>query len=461
MPTNRFIFGLAWRAISIGALAYLITHLLATTQLYATVLVLVGIVALLCLSLAGQLSLADRSFERLIEALATDPVDMPTSLGGSARFLAPLHKAVGSLREQRRQREQQVEYVRALLDTVGAALIVLHPDGRISLINRAARVLGGHSATRLEDVAAVGPAAAELIASFTPGARHIVRFANGQNMYVSCAQFSTPGKPAERLISILRIAGELDAVEVKAWNDMTRVLAHEIMNSLTPIASLSESLERLFQGTAAASEQRPSVGDGEVAAALEVIKRRSLGLISFVDRYRTVADLPNASPRVIALPPFLAGIERLMSGTLNERTVEFSYRVSPSDLEINADPELLEQALINLVRNAADAVADSSEPRIEIRCERQIDNVAISVRDNGCGLPQAEGEVVMVPFFTTKRGGSGIGLSVARHVALVHGGQLDMRRNPEGGSTFTLILPTLTDERAAAASKHASELIQS
>src|SRR5512138_2986362 len=442
MLTHRFIFSLAWRAISIGALAYLMTHLISTTQLYATAVVLFCVIVLLCVSIASLISRADRSFDRLLEVLSNDPIDMPTSLDGMGRFFAPLHTAVESLREGRRQREQQVEYVRALLDTVGAALIVLHPDGQISPINRAARLLGGDSAKRLPDIAAIGPEAAKVIAALPPGARHIVRFAEGQSMYVSCAQFSAPCKPSERLISILRIAGELDAVEVKAWNDITRVLAHEIMNSLTPIASLSESLERLFQHTAQAGDRRRSTAEGEVAAALEVIKRRSLGLMSFVDRYRAVADLPQASPRSIALEPFIAGIERLMSGTLTEKGIALTCSVAPSDAEIEADPELLEQALINLLRNAADAVTEAPEPKIELRSERQHGNVLFFVRDNGCGLPQGEGRAVMMPFFTTKRGGSGIGLSVARHVALVHGGQLDMRENAEGGSTFTLIVPT-------------------
>jgi two-component system nitrogen regulation sensor histidine kinase NtrY len=162
--------------------------------------------------------------------------------------------------------------------------------------------------------------------------------------------------------------------------------------------------------------------------------------MSFVERYRAVAELPTAAPRLVAVKPFLDGIERLMSTTFRERGISFANHVVP--LEIVADAELLEQALINLLRNAVEAVEGMDSPRIEIRfCQSPVE-IAIEVHDNGRGLPDDDAGKVLTPFFSTKAGGGGIGLSVARHVALAHGGQLKVRRGEASGAVFSLVLPT-------------------
>jgi two-component system, NtrC family, nitrogen regulation sensor histidine kinase NtrY len=224
---------------------------------------------------------------------------------------------------------------------------------------------------------------------------------------------------------------------VKAWQDMADVLTHEMMNSLTPISSLSESLEALLRESNGAR----APGD-EVAGALEAIKRRSRGLMDFVGRYRAVADLPSPQVAPVGLREFMRGIDRLMTPVLRERGIAYRSSVNPEHLTCVADPQLLEQAIINLMRNAADAVAGVDVPRVEITCEPAGERVALVISDNGCGVPDARREQIFVPFFTTKSGGSGIGLNLARQVVLAHNGQIDVRPNVPRGSVFTLTLPS-------------------
>ena len=319
---------------------------------------------------------------------------------------------------------------------MNAALLVIDAQGCVTYTNRAARVWAREPVQRLDQIAPLG-GDATLLVSMQPGAREIARFADGEPVYVACSRYSAPGLPDQRLIAIQRIAGDLDAVEVKAWTDMARVLAHEMMNSLTPIASLSESLEHLVRTPAGGRELQ----EQEFAAALEAIKRRSVGLMNFVERYRAVAELPEPARQPIPVRDFLAGIEKLMSATFRERRIEFSTRIVPPDLELNVDPELMEQALINLLRNAVDAVAEAASPRVAVEIESCDARVTFDVLDNGRGLPDEVASRVLTPFFTTKPGGSGIGLNVARHVALAHGGQLDVRRGVGGGAVFSLVLP--------------------
>jgi two-component system, NtrC family, nitrogen regulation sensor histidine kinase NtrY len=272
-----------------------------------------------------------------------------------------------------------------------------------------------------------------------PGAKQVVAFASHEKMLVSIARFSAPGSAPQRLLAIQRIIGELDAVEAKAWHDVSRVLAHEIMNSLTPIASLSESLESLAQAEIGALG-RAATESSELIAALEVIKRRSHGLMSFVERYRQLAELPRPNFMSIRADRFVRGIERLMSASLRERGIRFRCHVT-SDFSFTADPELIEQAVINLISNAADAVVGAAQPAIDIRCELRELRIAFAVIDNGRGLLDTARDQILLPFFSTKPNGSGIGLSIARHVALAHGGQLDISANESSGCTFSLLLP--------------------
>ena len=390
--------GIVIRATAIGILSYLFVHLVAQTNLYATAAVVLVIAAFIG--------------------------------AGIARAVSSLTQAAVSISAPGNSFARELDHAQALLDTVPAALIVLDDD-RVVFMNRAARSLAREDVATLDEIAALGGAAPRLTA-MRPGARDVVSLADGSAAYVSCALFSVPGAPGHRLLAVQRIAGELDAVEAKAWGDMARVLAHEMMNSLTPIASLSESLEQLMLGREA---------DTEIISALEVIKRRSHGLMRFVERYRAVAELPAPSPNLIEVKPFLDGIERLMSTTFRERGIEYASHIDSVGIVANADRELLEQALINLLRNAVEAVDGTLSPQIEIGCSQSATQIAFDVRDNGRGLPDVELGKLLTPFFSTKPGGGGIGLSVARHVALVHSGQLNMRRRASGGAEFSLVLP--------------------
>ena len=171
--------------------------------------------------------------------------------------------AAAVLNAARTERLRQMEFLLGLLDTVSAALFVVAPDGKVTLVNRAARALAATAVADFQAIPSFGPAVVRSLLALGPGAREVMTLADGQRMLASAARFSAPGHDLHRLISLQRIAGELDAVELKAWQDMANVLAHEMMNSLTPIASLSESLEELLRPNG----KRPARSRSSSAAA--------------------------------------------------------------------------------------------------------------------------------------------------------------------------------------------------
>jgi signal transduction histidine kinase len=301
----------------------------------------------------------------------------------------------------------------------------------VDLANRAAFALAGRDVRRLDEfLPTLGPALAE-IAGLRAGGRAVLTMADDRKIFVSVSQLSHPSTGPVRLVALQPIAGELDVVEQAAWRDLMRVLAHEIMNSLTPIASLSQSLALRLAADS----------DAEAKAALEVIARRSENLMGFVDRYRLVADTPPPIRAPVPLKAFAEDITRLMAASFAGARAELTLKVEPPDLEVEADRSLLEQAVINLLKNALDACRAETSPAVELVCAAAEDQVTITIRDNGEGVPPDRLETIFVPFYTSRSGGSGIGLSLARQIAQAHGGQLTVRNNEDGGATFEMSLP--------------------
>jgi two-component system nitrogen regulation sensor histidine kinase NtrY len=433
---GAFTLGVSTRAAAIGGLTWGVIELLATSQLYATALVLAAVAAVVALDLARAVGRADRELGRFVDALAAESFDRPAQGVAGFRLMAEaVDGATAKLAGARAERQQRIGYLETLADSVAAALLVLGPEGDVAAANRSAQRLIGEAVSRLADVAVIGPAAAEMLTGLPAGGRAIIRLEDGRQMLALAAVFRTPGAAPRRLISLQDIALELDAVELKAWQDLVRILAHEMMNSLTPIASLAESLQARLGGDGR-PEQR-----AEAEAAAAVIARRSLGLMSFVDGYRKVAEIPRPVLKTVALKDFAAGVERLMGPALAAREVAFSREVTPQDLTGRFDADLLEQAVINLIGNAIDAVAGAAAAAVSLTCGRSGGSVTIAVSDNGPGISPGVRDNLFVPFFTTKVGGSGIGLSIARQIALAHQGQLEARDGVGGGASFVITLP--------------------
>jgi signal transduction histidine kinase len=399
-PRGTAFFAASWRLLAAAALLVALFELVASTRHFASALLLAGAAALL---IAGAIHAVARDRRTFAAAAAAAP-----------------------------EAERRHGEAAALLDAVTVALFLLSPDGRIRLANRAARQLAGTEVARLGQIASLGEAAAARILALPVGGRQIVPLADGRNMLVWVGAVSTAGGGPQRVVSMQAVAGELDAVQVGAWHSMTRVLAHEMMNSLTPIASLSESLVPLLEAEGAAPA---------VAGAVDTIARQSRHLMSFVERYRSVVDLPEPARAPVDAAGLLARIAALLGEQLGARSIVLSLDTGRDCGTAQADADLLGQALLNLLHNASDALEGVPDGEIRLSCRRDGERIRFRVSDNGPGVAAERLDEIFVPFFTTKQSGAGIGLALARQIALAHGGTLEAMPNRQRGMRFTLSIP--------------------
>ena len=231
----------------------------------------------------------------------------------------------------------------------------------------------------------------------------------------------------ERLYSIENLSGELTARESSAWRNLIRVLTHEIMNTLTPVTSLAQTTSGMLDR---------STANDDIREAVETIARRSEGLMNFVLRYRELMRVPQPDMTSVSVLDALQGVVTLLGSEL--RDVKVSVEVVPTSLEVTADRALLDQVLVNVLRNALDAVRETDDAEIGLSGRLALGKTMISVRDNGVGIDAEALTQVFVPFFTTKREGSGIGLSLCRQIMTAHGG--DIAIDSDGrGTTVSLV----------------------
>jgi two-component system, NtrC family, nitrogen regulation sensor histidine kinase NtrY len=431
-------------AATLAGLAWLIVN----TEWYAGIAITAAVALLQFFALLYSVSVTNREIARFLNAIEFDDASQTFSdrrLGGSFRELGPaLNRVMDRLRQTRGEREEQAHLLRSLVEHVPVALLSVYEEGGVRPLNSAARRLfTSRIVQRKEDLNYYGDAFAQNLLDLAPGATALVKMDRGGaplHLKAAATQVIISGIP-QRLISLQNIESELNAQELAAWQALIRVLTHEMMNSLTPVSSLSSTAHALV------SEARTEVPENAPYAAkladaqdaLDAVARRSEGLLHFVQSYRRLTK--NLVPRIEHFPirRVFARLERLMGPDFADRGIAFSTALEPETLEVSADAELLDQALINLIRNAIDVLKDQPERRIRLSAKLDADgNIAISVSDNGPGVPAENRERIFVPFYTTKRQGTGVGLSLTRQIALVHGASIDVGDTPGGGATFTL-----------------------
>jgi nitrogen fixation/metabolism regulation signal transduction histidine kinase len=341
------------------------------------------------------------------------------------------------------EKEEHFRFLQTIIDHVGIALIAFNPDGRVELINNAAKkMLKIPRLGNIRDIGAISHGLAEKLSHISPGDKDLFKLKKGDDL-LQLSIYATGFVLRQQqliLVAMQNIQSELEEKEMASWQNLIRVLTHEIMNSITPIASLASTAAGLLK-----DEKECQVPEAlnevitDVGHAVKTIEKRSKGLITFIDNYRKLTRIPKPDFKIVQIKNLFKRVESLMGDQIEKTAIRFKSETDPQSLTITADPALIEQVLINLCKNSVEALNGMSHPKIKLKAGTDgLGNPVIKVIDNGRGVPEEVAERIFIPFFTTKPEGSGIGLSLSRQIIRLHKGTIGVTSAPGERTVFKL-----------------------
>ena len=374
----------------------------------------------------------------LLEALENDDASVhfvETEANRDNRLVSQaLNKVAQILYKVKNETAQQEKYYELILECVNTGILVLNDNGAVYQKNsEALRLLGMEVFTHVRQLERVDSHLMEVVTACRP--RGTV------NLSIRVSDIHVHQEHL-RILALNDINNELDEKEVDSWIRLTRVLTHEIMNAVTPITSLSDTLLTLMNEEADATDVSDrSASQEEIRNGLQTISSTGKGLLSFVENYRRFTRIPTPEPSLFYVKAFLQRMVDLTRHQHAEAHVVYQLEVVPDDLILYADESLVSQVVINLLKNAIQAiesgVCTGTEGRICLRAYcNEAEAVLIEISNNGPAIPADIAEHIFIPFFTTKEGGSGIGLSISRQIMRLSGGSITLL--PKGETTFVL-----------------------
>jgi len=345
--------------------------------------------------------------------------------------LIPLMEmAISRFNEKTQLKEIQNQFYETLLNSIDSAILVIGKANEIEWINKTALdIFGRAQSKRLIDLSAISPELPVILEKIVPGEVRMIKTKGGENTHqlaVTMVIFTSRGKEL-KLVNFKNIQSVLEESESDAWKKLIRVLTHEMMNSITPIISLAETFSE---------ENSMGKNDYELMnRAMKTIHRRSKGLVDFVGNYQKLMRIPVPVMDTFNAGEMMNDIKNLMQAD----GIRFSCEIKPEDITLFADRTQMEQVIINLIKNSYESCANIKSPEIKIHIYRnEYRKPFIVVSDNGCGILPDVMDKIFVPFFTTKSGGSGIGLSICRQILISHGGNISVESKPDKGTRVIL-----------------------
>lgn len=343
-----------------------------------------------------------------------------------------LNRITAIIQKAKADAVQKEKYYELILNSVNTGVIVANENGNIlQTNNEALRLLGLTIFTHLKQLDKILLGLPEIFQNVRSGEKQQMSFTNERgtvHMSIRASEM-TINSVRMRIFAINDINSELDDKEIESWIRLTRVLTHEIMNSVTPITSLSETLLSLHKNA-----------DKDIRNGLEVISSTGKGLIDFVESYRKFTHLPTPQPSLFYAANLAERIVHLTQSNNTQPGTRIILSIEPLDLIIYADEKLITQVMLNLVKNAMQSVEQASDGLIQIKgyCNSD-ESVSLEIMDNGPGISPEMADHIFIPFFTTKEGGSGIGLSISRQIMRLHGGTLTLKSSPSKKETSFIL----------------------
>lgn len=451
MVFKKFRIWIAIRILLITLNLLILLILIQKDQHPITSLIAIIMVIVQISSLIYFVERTNRKLTHFLESIRHS--DFSTSfsdraLGGSFEGLnRAFNEVIADFRKNRAEKEEHYNYLLTVVQHVNIGILAFKKDGKVDIFNNATkRLLKVNNIQYIQELKDIKPELPELLLEMKAGDRQLIKIVTDDNLVqlsVYATEFRMRGEEFV-LVSLQNITTELDEKEIESWQNLIRVLTHEIMNSITPISSLASTVrDILLEDEEDDKEIRLKELDEDdienINQALVTIRNRSQGLLTFVENYRNLTRIPRPNFRYFAVKELFDRAHVLLKPKMEKYGIVCTPRMFPDDLMITADPDLIDQVFINLLLNAIDAVKDVENPQIEVVASINAgDRITIDFADNGQGIKPDILDKIFMPFFTSKKEGSGIGLSLSRQIMHLHKGSITVKSKPGEGAVFRL-----------------------
>lgn len=447
MVYRRFSIGVAFRIILITICLFLGIWLFYIQELWLAP----GILALIVIFLAGEMiyyvNSINHKLARFLDSIRfTDFSSSFTSdskMGGSFREVnKAFNEVMDVFKQTRAEKEEQMLFLQVIIQHINTGIISFNAEGKIGVINNAAKHLLQIPQFRdIKDLGKLSPKLLKEVIEMKPGQRISFKVNSGLHLIIQSASLKMGGL-SWSLLSLQNINAELQSNELEAWQNLTKVLRHEIMNSITPISSLVESLRTILDEDSYVQPEGMLIkkdGFQDIQEGLDTIANRSKGLVTFVNAYRDYTNIPEPKKELVTVKSLFENVIGLMKEELKSKQIDVQTEVIPVELEVLCDPDQITMILINLVKNASESIQAQADRTITLKALGQGDlGTTLQVEDHGPGIIPEALERIFVPFYTTKKTGSGIGLAISRQIMNLHRGSLQVISIPNERTVFTL-----------------------
>jgi len=453
MVYNSFQTSILTRIVLLVANLMAFSFLVIRQERFFTLLFLAILALLQIILLFVYLNRTNRNLARFLLLLTHENTSVIEWKDRVEKTFRGLHHSFRKVNEEinriRLEKEEGSILLKGIIQQVEAGIIAVDEQGRVEVVNdQAKHILGVTRLERFSDLDRIQEGISQVLSNLKYDTGNIIRYSNAgaeeRHLLVRVSMLKLEDRSL-KIFSLQDIKSELEANEIDSWQKMTRVLSHEISNSVTPISTLGEGIHLKLNKGRKDSEGRLIIEKNETGDLLkssELIQQRSNGLVEFMEHYKNFARLPDPVPGQVVISEFFEGLIRLFSEDNRAKGIVIESEITRPGLAVRADQNLLEQAFINLVRNATEALTEQEDGRIRLVAKREGEHqVSLMVSDNGPGIPEENRPHVFIPFFTTKRGGSGIGMSIVKKIIVMSGGTIDLSTMQGSGTTFITKLP--------------------
>ena len=450
MVYKKFRLQVILRVLLIVLTVLLIFFLHQKTAYAVSTIILSLLLVIQVISLVRYTEQTNRKLKRFFESIRH--ADFTSSftdndLGKSFEGLnQEFNQVIEAFNKNKTEKEEHFNYLLTVIQHVSIGIIVFKRNGDVDVYNNSVkRLLQVNHLRKISHLKEVSEELPTILMNMKPGDKNLAKlFIGDELLQLSINATSFRMRSEEYMLASFQdIHPELEQKEIESWQKLIRVLTHEIMNSITPISSLASTVIGILEEV---KENFPVEDPNQLEAfedvvqAIATIENRSKGLLNFVEIYRNLTRIPKPNFRHFAVSELFDRSMELMSPKFDLIGIKSKVRIYPKELKILADPDLVDQVLINLLLNAIDAVKEEEEPQITIVASLNLNNrTMIEVADNGKGIKQDILDKIFMPFFTSKKTGSGIGLSLSRQIMNMHKGSISVRSKPGEGAVFTMI----------------------